>query len=487
MMALQSMTPAAMARGGAAAVAAPGWSRAGRLLLVCPLAIGLGLGAAGCASFALMAAGLGATTRGAVEAIILAATAVVGTALAVRREARAVDIERPATAAMLVWAAVGAGVWASINYVQVARGVPHGGWDAWMTWNMRARFLHRAAADTWTDAFTPLLPWTHPDYPPLLPTLVARGWAYVGHESFVVPIAVGGIFALAALGVVSGGLGRLRGSCQASLAALVLLSVPFFLRHAAAQYADVPLAFFIAAALVLATLDACAARSGGRLMVLAGVAAGLAAWTKNEGAVVLAALLGARVVLAERWDWERCGRPALAFVVGAMPFLALLAYFKLQIAPPNEVLAAQVSKPRELWYYSSGDMAGQLRELLGRVLNVERQLAVARSVKKEVLEFGFNGLFGAAALLGTYLICLGAHVPRAQRRPVAIAALTLGFTLAGYWVALVTAPGDLPRMLNSSVDRLLLQLWPAAVFLFFLVAAPPDEAAATGKGATHEA
>ena len=53
---------------------------------------------------------------------------------------------------------------------------------------------------------------------------------------------------------------------------------------------------------------------------------------------------------------------------------------------------------------------------------------------------------------------------------------SIGLMLAGDAAVLVVAVEDVPRMLSSSLDRLLLQLWPAAVFTWFVVLATPEEA-----------
>ena len=58
---------------------------------------------------------------------------------------------------------------------------PHGRWDAWLIWNMHARFLFRGG-DHWRDAFASGLDWSHWDYPLLLPLSIARGWTYAGGE-----------------------------------------------------------------------------------------------------------------------------------------------------------------------------------------------------------------------------------------------------------------------------------------------------------------
>ncbi len=78
---------------------------------------------------------------------------------------------------------------------------PHGEEGAWSIWNLRARFLFRAGA-FWRDAFSSDLGWSHPDYPLLLPGLVALCWKLTGQESTDAPIAIAFLFALGTTGVV---------------------------------------------------------------------------------------------------------------------------------------------------------------------------------------------------------------------------------------------------------------------------------------------
>jgi len=59
-------------------------------------------------------------------------------------------------------------------------------------------------------------------------------------------------------------------------------------------------------------------------------------------------------------------------------------------------------------------------------------------------------------------------------------------TLAGYFAVYVLTPLDLHYHLTTSLNRLFLQLWPGAIFLVFMAAAPgqaslPESAAETSK------
>ena len=53
------------------------------------------------------------------------------------------------------------------------------------------------------------------------------------------------------------------------------------------------------------------------------------------------------------------------------------------------------------------------------------------------------------------------------------AAWTLGLTLAGYFFIFLITPNVLEWQLSSAGGRLLMQLWPSALFVFFMVLGDP--------------
>ena len=56
------------------------------------------------------------------------------------------------------------------------------------------------------------------------------------------------------------------------------------------------------------------------------------------------------------------------------------------------------------------------------------------------------------------------------------------FMLAGHALVYLTMSDELPRHLNNSLERLLLQLWPAALFLLFAALRTPEEASEASRG-----
>ena len=130
---------------------------------------------------------------------------------------------------------------------------PHGDWDAWKTWNLKARFLH-CGTPLWKSMFRPELETSLPDYPLLLPGAVARLWSALGEESTAVPIAIAGFFAFGAVALLAAAATLLRGWRTGLFAGLALAGTSTFVKQGAWQMADVPLAFFFLAAVALTAI-----------------------------------------------------------------------------------------------------------------------------------------------------------------------------------------------------------------------------------------
>ena len=107
------------------------------------------------------------------------------------------------------------GVAVLATFVLNSMASPHGEWDAWAIWNLRARFLFRGRPD-WHTAFSQHLAWSHPDYPPLLPSAIARSWAFIGADPTIVPITVALLFSAATVGLLYSSLWWLRSRSQGS-------------------------------------------------------------------------------------------------------------------------------------------------------------------------------------------------------------------------------------------------------------------------------
>lgn len=342
----------------------------------------------------------------------------------------------------------------AVRAVQFALGSgasPHGRWDAWTIWNLRARFLFHAG-DEWRQAFAPLLAWTHLDYPLLVPASVAHAWTLIASDTASVSIAIAGLFTFANVMLLASGLASLRSRRVGAMAGIVLLATAAFVGYGASQNADIPLAFFLLASIVLIVLADTGQDQRERVLVLAGLAAGLAVWTKNEGFVFLAIIALARLLigLVQR-DSRRAFSDLALVAAGALPWIILNLAFKIAYAPPNDIVASLT-------------VAGTLE----RLTDLSRYAYV---IGRYAREFATGGAWIASAplVLAIYFLLSG---PRIDAR-LRVGTLWAGATVIGMYLAYLAAyqftPHDVVWHMDTSLRRLLLQLWPSVLFAFFLV------------------
>lgn len=325
---------------------------------------------------------------------------------------------------------------------------PHGNWDAWAIWNLRAKFL-ASPAGLAQRAWSPVLAATsHPAYPLLVSSFVGRCWAFSHSLTQAAPVATSYLFFIALTALVAGGLTVFRGPTLGLLGALILASTPSLLHEVATQYADVPLACYFAGALVFALLER---------QVLAGIFAGFAAWTKDEGLLVLIVVLVAISVLRRR--------AILPAVAGALPVTILVASFKM---------LAGGSAPQ-----LSTNPAAASHQLL----DVARIGTVAGAFGREFVAMG-AGWYHPVMPLVILALILGFH--REYRREAAFCgAIAAALLLSLFGVYMVTA-NDLTWILQTSLSRILLQVWPALLLAGLIGLRVPETAAIVTRAPQHK-
>ena len=339
-----------------------------------------------------------------------------------------------------------------------ALAAPDGGWDARAIWNLRARFLFRSG-DEWRGAFDATF--DHTDYPLLLPATLARCWTFLGSDPAWPGACLGIALTLATVGLIVAAISAERRWSLGLLAGMVLLGTVRLLRWGALQYADVPLAFFFLATVVLlGRHDEQRSARGGQasagLLSLAGLMIGLAAWTKNEGLVFAAAVSVVRTTLvALELGWKQSLREGFHILAGALPLLLVLLLFKSQVSGTNDLIASQ-----------------EFAETTARLLDPARHLDIWRAF----ISGGFQVAHVFAAVIPLCFLLLGRRSPTtADRCQLWFVVAVLGLLLAAYDIAYLTTPYELKWHLSTSVDRLLVQLWPTTLLAIFRQLRTPEE------------
>ena len=348
---------------------------------------------------------------------------------------------------------------AAVTVLTLIRGhlsLPHGDWDAWAIWNQKARFLFRGGAG-WTDALT--IQWSHPAHPLLLPLSVARLWAYAGADLPLVPALLGIAFGASTVAVVMGGLGT--NHRRAWLAGAVLLAPGAFITQWTAQQADVPFAFFMVSGLMLLGHARTASWPGAgeaqRPLLLAGILVGLAAWTKNEGLLLVCTMTLLAVAVAIRsgrrvglWWWA----------AGLAPTVLTVAWFKMIVAP---VLP---------YYLPEGPL---LVALLQRWTEQGHRAVIDGALWHGWTTWG-DGAFAMVSLASVGLAC--SRAGRVTRELVVVPLVML----AAYYVVYLLTSLDVAWLIGTTFNRLLTQLWPSFVLAaFFIVERAPTDVTAVPR------
>jgi hypothetical protein len=343
--------------------------------------------------------------------------------------------------------------------------LPHGDWDAWAIWNQRARFLFRSGED-WPLAFSSSFP--RNDYPLFVPCLNARLWSYLGEDACWSPW----LMAMLILGSISGllisGLCRLRDKTVGLLAGCVLLGSVFFLRNSTMQYADVPLSLFILVAMLLLAFYDHAKGENRRLLILVGLAAGLAAWTKNEGVLFFVSLIVARfVVILRRRGVRAAIGECLEIAIGALPILTAVVLQMVFLAGENDLFVAQ------------GEGVTWMR-----LVAPSRWLCVVSALLTQPL--GAVHLF--TIVLPLLFFAFGTH--KGHLRETSTVFVMLPLIFCGWCLVCVTTPYEIRWQMTVTM-RLFSQIWPTILLALFLALNSPErraqESEASLRGMAREA
>lgn len=333
---------------------------------------------------------------------------------------------------------------------------PHGGWDAWAIWNLAARYLF-AGRTEWRLLFDPAL--FHSDYPLLLGSSVARLWTYRSRVDFIAPAVIAFLLSLATFGLLLSLASLTRGGVASRLAGLALFGSSTMLVIAPTQCADIPLGYYLLGALGCLSLYQKIPKSG--FLAFAGILLGAGAWTKNEGwLLIIAVLLGwsaARLIFDRKFFFTRGRlREAGWLLIGLIPVIVFPLIQKWFLAPPNDIIA------------------GQGAETLARIGDPARWLEIGR--RFVAMLFSLEPKYSAPLGLLVVLVAIFGIREKAFSRPdVWTNLITLGAAISGYFLVYLISPHNLSWHLSTSLFRLYSQLWPAAVFTAILLIKLPGE------------
>jgi hypothetical protein len=307
--------------------------------------------------------------------------------------------------------------------------VKYGGWDAWSIWNLHGRYM-AAGPGKWTNIF--MNDFTcHPDYPLLIPGITGFFIRCLGRDDL---IAIPFIFSISItifiplliyLEFVK------KNMIVAALALFIFAQDSFYLTMGVSEYADAPLAFFFLCAMICSDHI----KDGNKYLSLCAFCLGCCIWTKNEGAIL-----------------------AVVFILfNLKTFFSRknIRYFAAGIALP---LAVEII--HKVFYAPANNLSAVLGpDIIHRTFEQVRYEALWKAFAKCVDEkFGYV----KPAFLGYILICI-----LQKKWPGRKAVIILCCLVAYVFIFISIIPGDQFNWeLDTAFDRLLLQLIPAAMYVF---------------------
>jgi hypothetical protein len=330
-------------------------------------------------------------------------------------------------------------------YYLFAQNNQHGFEDAWLMWNLSARYLYR------TGNLSILLPASHtfryhPDYPLLVSLNIAWGWNILGIDTTKVQVVVAALFSFSITAILFTSLNFLRDVFQAIIVSVVALMTPWLIFLGTWQYADIPLSVYFLATGVMFAIYLRTRETGA--LVLAGLLSGFSAWTKNEGLLFLAL---STIILALVLLKDRSIKKFIYLSGGlALPLVVTLIY-KALIKTPTDLFSSHAS-------------------FLSNILDLNRYSLIFSAFAKEINTFGG---WPVSIWLVLAIYALIVRFEAQEKLSMLGVFLLIAAQFGGYFaIYLVTSP-DLAWHLATSLNRLLTHLYPLGLFLLFFILKSP--------------
>ena len=341
---------------------------------------------------------------------------------------------------------------AGFGWYWVAVEFPHGQWDAFAIWNLKARHI-ALGGENWSNVFNDAL--KHTDYPLLLPLSIARMWTYAGTTTTAVPQLLHVVFLLLTISVLLATVAIMRNRIHAIVATFIVMAYSNFLRFPSNQYADTAVGCYILMALCMTVIAWRLTGNSHSPWVLSGLFAGCAAWTKNEGLLFALVLVIVTVsVTALVRGPKKIKHTIVPLLTGLAPFLFIVGFFKLTLTGSNDLLQ---------------DLS--LADIWNKITDPQRHQLILR--KSRFIITSYPDLWVILSLL-VYLGIFGFTKFRQDRPGIAIVGLSVFLTTIGYYTVYLITPHDLSWHLSTSLQRLFIHLWPSGVLCVVLAIKSPQ-------------
>jgi len=190
---------------------------------------------------------------------------------------------------------------------------------------------------------------------------------------------------------------------------------------------------------------------------LVGFFIGAALWTKNEGFAFFMAIIVSEVinVLSSPHGFSAQIKRWLFISYGCLPFIVSVILLKTTLAPSNDLIIGTT-----------------INEIINKIFDPARFMMIGNHFFKQIIA-PWSFRVPLVLLLIFYLLTVGLDKNKVLNRGIKMFGMRLGLTASFYFVVYLITPRPLEWHLNSSVDRLFMQLLPSFILFIFLAAKNP--------------
>jgi hypothetical protein len=160
-------------------------------------------------------------------------------------------------------------------------------------------------------------------------------------------------------------------------------------------------------------------------------------------------------------------KEAAIFTTGLTPILIIIAYFKFQLASPNIVyLQDQLASPVTLIFNQD------FNALIQNLTDISKYITIGKAFFFKFYELEKWMLI----VFPVFILFMGRSEIKRNKPGIHTALSILMVMICGYFTLFLVYPLDnLEWLLEITAKRLLLQLLPSLIFVFFLIFAAPEE------------
>lgn len=290
----------------------------------------------------------------------------------------------------------------------------------------------------------------HADYPLLTSSIVAKTWCYIGHFSQTSVFIIHNIYWLLTVLMLVSVLTELKSKKTGLTAGMFLACNALYFYVVNYFTSDVILSYYFLSTLILLFISSKIPNP--KMQILTGFMLASAAWVKNEGIIFTIVILTAFILLNLKYVNKQ---KIKNFLLGFLPISLIIGFFKVMIAH----------------YGIQNDMIEKFNavDYLKRLSDFLRYKIVAKSFFLTVLNL-VKPIFWLFIL-----ICANWNIKAIKNKNVIFALTSVILLYVAYYFIYITTYLPLIFHLNTSLARLMVQLFPITIFAVSLLLGKENE------------